>query len=61
MQALLHRLALEQLVADLQDTVRVRLALDQTAQKCVLPFQILSLQEVNPQDPLCAETCRAQR
>lgn len=52
MEALLDRLALEQLVADLQDAVRVGLALDQPAQKFILPLQILSLQEVNPQDPL---------
>lgn len=47
MEAFLDRLALEQLVADLQDTVRVGLALDQSTQKLILPFQIQSLQEVN--------------
>lgn len=48
MKALLNRLAVEQLVADLQDAVGVRLALDQPSQKFILPLQILSLQEVNP-------------
>ena len=52
MEALLHRFALEQLVANLHHAVRVRLALDQTSQKFILPFQILSLQEVDPQDSL---------
>lgn len=51
-EALLHHLAVEDLVADLQDAVRVGLALDQPAQKRVLPFQILGLQEVDPQDSL---------
>lgn len=61
MEALLDRLALEQLVADLQDAVRVGLALDQPSQKFILPLQILSLQEVNPQDPLWRQAGRAQR
>lgn len=53
MEALLHRLALEQLVADLQDAIGVGLALDQTSEKFILPLQVLGLQEVNPQDSLC--------
>lgn len=52
MEALFDRLALEQLGADLQDAVRVRFAFDQPSQKFIFPFQILSLQKVNPQDSL---------
>lgn len=40
--------AVKQLVADLQDTVWVGLALDQPSQKVIFSFQILGLQEVNP-------------
>lgn len=52
METLLHRLAVEELVADLQHAVRVRLALDQASEKFVLPFQVQGLQEVDPQDSL---------
>lgn len=48
MEGLLYGFAVEELVADLQDTVGVRLAFNQSSQKLILPFQILSLQEVNP-------------
>lgn len=51
-EALLDRLALEQLVTDLQHPVRVRLALYEPPQELILPFQVQSLQEVDPQDPL---------
>lgn len=61
MEALLDRLALKELVADLQHAVRVRLALDQASEKLVLPFQVEGLQEVNPQDPLSETTARPQR
>lgn len=61
MEALLDRLALEELVADLQHAVRVRLALDQASEKFVLPFQVQGLQEVDPQDPLPEATPRVQR
>lgn len=61
MEALLDRLALKELVADLQHAVRVRLALDQASEKFVLPFQVEGLQEVNPQDPLSETTPRPQR
>lgn len=37
-KAFLNCLALKQLVADLQDTIGVRLAFDQPSQKCILPF-----------------------
>jgi len=46
----------QQLVADLDDPVRVRLALDQTPQELVFPQQVLGLQEVDPQDPLGRHT-----
>lgn len=52
MQAFLDCFALEQLVADLQDTIRVGLALDKASEKFILPFQVKGLQEVNPQDSL---------
>lgn len=48
MEALLDCLALKELVADLQDAVRVGLALDQAPEKFVLPLQVECLQEVNP-------------
>ena len=51
-ERLLNGLAVEQLVADLQDTIRVRFSHDQPSQELVFALQILSLQEVNPQDPL---------
>lgn len=51
-EALLDRLALEQLVTELQHAVRVRLSLDEAPQELILPFQVQSLQEVDPQDPL---------
>lgn len=51
-EALLDRLALEQLVTDLQHAVRVGLPLDEPPQELILPFQVKSLQEVDPQDPL---------
>lgn len=38
MEALFNCFAVEQLVADLQDAVRVGLALDQPSQKVILPF-----------------------
>lgn len=52
MEALLDRLALEQLVTKLQHAVGVRFSLDQPPQELILPFQVQSLQEVDPQDPL---------
>lgn len=52
MEALFDCFALEQLVADLQDAIGVRFALDQPTEKFIFPFQILSLQEMNPQDSL---------
>lgn len=51
-EALLDRLALEQLVTDLQHAVRVRLSLYEPPQKLILPFQVQSLQEVDSEDPL---------
>lgn len=45
-------LALEELFANLDDPIWVRLALDQPSQELVLANQFLSLKEVNPQDAL---------
>ena len=45
-------LALEELFANLDDPIRVRLALDQPSQELVLANQFLGLKKVDPQDAL---------
>lgn len=44
--------ALEELRPHLDDSVRVRLAFNQPPKELVLPQELLSLQEVDPQNPL---------
>lgn len=44
--------ALEELRPHLDDSVRVRLAFNQPPKELVLPQKLLSLQEVDPQNPL---------
>lgn len=57
-QAVFDGLALEELVSNMEDAVGVRLPLDQATQEFILPFQVLSLQEVNPQDSLVTHTAQ---
>lgn len=56
--SLVDDFALEELRPHLDDSVRVRLALNQPAQELVLSQQFLGLQEVDPQDPLMGERQR---
>lgn len=51
-QTLFDGLASEELVADQQHAIWVRLAFDQSAKICVLYFQILSFNKINPQHSL---------
>lgn len=52
LQALLDGLALKELVANLNNSVRVRLALNQASEVLILPLQILRFQEVDSEHTL---------
>lgn len=60
MNGLVDDFALEELVPDLDDSVRVRLAFDEPAQELVFTQQVLGLQEVDPQDALMTRSHREQ-
>lgn len=52
MQAVLNDLALEDMVANFNDAVRIRLPFNQTPQKFVLSQQVLCLQKMHSQNTL---------